>query len=62
MIKLPDGWLSVDGAAAYFGVSRRTVYRRVNEGAWPTSRLPGSERIRFSPVDLLHIEGAPLAA
>lgn len=59
---LPDGWLSVNDAAAYYGVSRATVYRRIETGDWPCSRLPGSSHLRFSPEDLLAISQQARAA
>lgn len=55
---LPAGWLTIAQAAAYFGVSRRTVARRIAAGDWPISRLPGMRSRRFSPEDWAAIEAA----
>jgi excisionase family DNA binding protein len=55
---LPAGWLTIDQAAAYFGVSRATVERQVYAGTWPISYLPGISRPRFSPENIVAIEQA----
>jgi len=49
-------WLDVDGAAAYFGVSRSTIYAWIDHGL-PCHRLPsasakGEGILRFRPKDL----------
>lgn len=49
-------WLTIDEAARYFGVSRRTVSRRISSGEWPTTVLPGMCNRRFSPADIAQIE------
>lgn len=53
---LPTGWLTIDQAAAHFGVSRATADRLIAAGLWPTSILPGMRHRRFSPENLAFIE------
>jgi len=53
---LPPGWLTVTQAAAYFGVGKTTAYRLIEAGEWPTSKLPGMRRSKFSPADIASIE------
>jgi excisionase family DNA binding protein len=56
---LPAGWLTIDQAAAYFGVSRATVERQVYAGEWPIVLPPGdASRPRFSPENIVAIEQA----
>lgn len=52
---LPPGWMTVDQAAAHFGIGRTTVYRLIGSGEWPSSRLPGMRHRRFSPEDIARI-------
>lgn len=55
---LPSGWLTIDQAATYFGVSRATADRLIAAGTWPTSKLPGMRHRRFSPEDIAAIASA----
>jgi excisionase family DNA binding protein len=47
--------MTVDQAAAHFGIGRTTVYRLIGSGEWPSSRLPGMRHRRFSPEDIARI-------
>lgn len=62
MTALPPGWLSIDAAARYFGVSRATADRLIAAGDWPTSKLPGMHHRRLSPEDVASIESRAVAA
>jgi excisionase family DNA binding protein len=58
----PPGWLTIDQAAGYFGVSRATIDRLIASGEWQTSILPGMRHRRFSPADIAAIELAATPA
>jgi excisionase family DNA binding protein len=54
---IPDGRLvDVTGAAAYFGVSRRTIYRLIQEGALKPIRIGARLRFRVRDLDE-YVEG-----
>lgn len=46
------GWLATNDAAAYLGMSRRTVERAAAAGSLPFSRDPFTGRRRFHRTDL----------
>jgi excisionase family DNA binding protein len=48
----PPSWLSAAEVAALFGVSVRTVRRRIADETWPSTRVPGTRARRFSPADV----------
>jgi hypothetical protein len=50
------GFLDMHQLADYFGVSHRTVQRRVASGDWPSSPVPDTRARRFSPADVARIE------
>lgn len=54
----PEGWLTIEQVAAYFGVGRRTVERKIGEGEWPSRTVPGTQLRRFAPEDVAAIESA----
>lgn len=53
---LPRRYITIDEAAAYFGVHRNTVCKWIAEGAIRAKRLPG--RGRMYRLDLQEIERA----
>lgn len=55
--------VSIDMAATLLGVSRRTIYNRINEGKLQTIRtIGGSQRVLISSlVDLGFVEQQPFA-
>ncbi len=40
-------WFSVDEVALYLGLSKHTIYEKVECGLIPFTRIPHSNRIRF---------------
>jgi excisionase family DNA binding protein len=49
---IPTEWFTVDEAAAYLGVSRRTVYKLTKEGRLRTYLLGKERTRRFRKEDL----------
>lgn len=45
-------WLTLPQAIAYLQVSRRTVYRLMDEGRLPFFRISGTRQRRFQKSDL----------
>lgn len=45
-------WLTLSQAVAYLQVSRRTVYRLMEEGTLPYFRISGTRQRRFQRSDL----------
>ena len=49
---IPKEWYTLDEAAEYLGVSRRTVYKWTNDGSLRTSWLGKERTRRFRTEDL----------
>ncbi len=54
------GWMSTKAAAAYLGITTRTLYRFIDEGALPAYKLGRVIRVRRPDVDAF-IEAARVA-
>lgn len=48
-------WASIDEAAEYFGVTKRTIRRRIAEGDLPAYRVGGLIRIKITDLDALAV-------
>lgn len=46
-----DAWLSSEAAAEMLGVSRPTLYKRINDGLIPAYRMGRLVRLRRSDVE-----------
>lgn len=48
----PEGpWLSSSGSAAYLGISRRTIYRLMEDGTLAWSRIGERRRIAVAELE-----------
>jgi excisionase family DNA binding protein len=55
--KLDPEFLKIGDAARYFGVARRTIYRRIWSGELPASKIGGLYFIRKSDIEALILRG-----
>ena len=54
-----ERWLSVEEIAAHLGLSKETIYRRLEKGKIPAHRIGRLWKFRASEVDQWVFEGGP---